>query len=84
MADLELHNPGFDIEVSLDQGTQKISVQPDETSDGVEYFNCKSGAEQLTQIRPGEGGAWDQLWGQLSQQDVDKIGEVITKYQLTK
>jgi hypothetical protein len=77
MADLELHNPGFDIEANLDGGSKTIRVQPDETSDGVEYFICSTGDQQITQIRLDEDGNWEQLWGDLSQKDIDAIGERI-------
>ncbi|RAJ29618.1 hypothetical protein [Pedobacter cryoconitis] len=77
MADLELHNPEFEITVELNGANQTIQVQPDETSDGVEYFICKSKGEQLTQIRRDEDGKWEQLWGDLSQEDIDSIGHKI-------
>lgn len=80
MADLEEHNPGFDITVQLDGESKKITVQPDETSDGVEYFICKLGNDQLTQIRL-DDGKWDQLWGELSQEEVDAIGQGIQQEQ---
>lgn len=81
MADLELHNPGFDITVDLDGGSKTISVQPDETSDGVEYFICKEGDQQITQVRLDEDGNWEQLWGDLQQEEIDAIGEVIKQQQ---
>ncbi|MET1054316.1 MAG: hypothetical protein ABWY16_03325 [Pedobacter sp.] len=77
MADLELHNPEFDIVINLDGQSKTITVKPDETSDGVEYFICKSGDEQLTQIRLDEDQKWEQLWGELSDEDVAAIGEAI-------
>jgi hypothetical protein len=77
MADLELHNPEFDIVVNLDGQSKTITVKPDETSDGVEYFNCKSGDEQITQIRLGEDQKWEQLWGDLSDEDVATVGKAI-------
>lgn len=81
MADLELTNPGFDITVNLDGTSKTITIQPDETSDGVEYYNCKEGDQQLTQIRLEEEGKWEQLWGEASQEEVDAIGEAITQQQ---
>jgi len=77
MADLELHNPEFDIIINLGGQSKTITVKPDETSDGVEYFNCTSGDEQLTQIRVNEDQKWEQLWGELSDEDVAAIGEAI-------
>ncbi|CAM4287888.1 hypothetical protein SAMN06265348_109140 [Pedobacter westerhofensis] len=77
MAELELHNPEFDIVINLDGQSKTITVKPDETSDGVEYFVCKSGDEQITQIRLDEDQKWEQLWGELSDEEVAAIGEAI-------
>lgn len=82
MADLELNNPGFDITVNVNGESKNITVQPDETSDGVEYFICKDGDQQITQLRLDEEGNWEQLWGELGQEDVDAIGEVIKQQEL--
>lgn len=77
MADLELHNPEFDITVNLNGTDKTITVKPDETSDGVEYYICKFRDEQITQIRLEEEGEWDQMWGELSEEDVNAIGKAI-------
>lgn len=81
MADLELHNPEFDIVINLGGQSKTITVKPDETSDGVEYFICKSGDEQITQIRLDEDQNWEQLWGELSDEEVATIGEAIEEKQ---
>lgn len=77
MADLELHNPAFELRVQLQGKAKTLQIQPDETSDGVEYFICSEGDQKLTQIRLNEDGEWEQLWGELSQQDIDAIGQGI-------
>lgn len=77
MADLELHNPEFEITAALNGADQIIQVQPDETSDGVEYFICKSEGQEITQIRRDEDNKWEQIWGDLSQEDIDSIGHQI-------
>lgn len=77
MADLELNNPAFDITVHLHGKEQTINVQPDETSDGVEYFICSTGDSKLTQIRLDEDQKWEQIWGELQQEEVNAIGKVI-------
>jgi hypothetical protein len=80
MTDLAKHNPQFNIEVSLGgQQPETIIVQPQETSDGVEYFLCLRGEEQLTQIRKEGKDKWEQMWGELSESDVDTLGQEITK-----
>lgn len=77
MADLELNNPAFEITVQLQAGNQTLRIQPDETSDGVEYFICYAGENKLTQIRLDENSSWEQLWGELSQEDINAIGQSI-------
>jgi len=79
MADLELNNPEFDIVVELDGTSKTVKVQPDETSDGVPFYKCYSGEDLLTQIRLDEDNKWEQMWGELKQEDIDAIGEVIAE-----
>ncbi|WP_442590534.1 hypothetical protein ACSBL2_04830 [Pedobacter sp. AW31-3R] len=79
MADLELNNPEFEITVSLSGEEKTIRVQPAETSDGVEYYKCNDGSAEITQIRKEEDGQWEQLWGDLEQQEIDLIGAAIAQ-----
>jgi len=81
MADLELHNPEFDIVAYLSGEQKTINVKPDETSDGVAYFVCSTGDHELTQIRKEESGEWEQMWGELSQPEIDSIGKAIEQKQ---
>lgn len=81
MADLEENNPGFEITTSLNGENKTITIQPDETSDGVEYYIGLMGKDQITQIRLDEDGNWEQLWGDLSPDEVDEIGEAIKQKQ---
>ena len=78
MADLELRNPEFKITVNLGGEELIINVEPAETSDGVEYYKCNSGAKEITQLRQDEDASWEQLWGELEQPDIDAIGSAIT------
>ena len=79
MADLGTSNPEFKIEVSLNGQERNLHVKPDETSDGIEYFVVFDDENELTQIRLESEGKWEQLWGELSEEDVNTIGEAITK-----
>jgi len=79
MADLGTRNPEFDIEVSVKGQQKNLHIKPDETSDGVEYFICFDDESELTQIRLETEGHWEQLWGELSEEDVNAIGQAITK-----
>jgi hypothetical protein len=79
MADLGTSNPDFKIEVSLNGQQRNLHVKPDETSDSIEYFVVFDDENELTQIRLESEGKWEQLWGELSEEDVNTIGEAITK-----
>ena len=80
MAELELNNPEFEIQVVLDDTSKILSVKPDETSDGVAYYNCMQDGKQLTQLRLDEEDNWEQIWGDLDQTEVDAIGTAITEF----
>jgi len=79
MADLGTSNPDFKIEVSLNGQQRNLHVKPDETSDGIEYFVVFDDENELTQIRLESEAKWEQMWGELSEEDVNTIGEAITK-----
>jgi len=79
MTDLAKHNPEFTINVSIKGKQETIVAKPQETSDGVEYFLCFKGDEQLTQIRKDSGDKWEQMWGELPDEEVQAIGSEITK-----
>lgn len=81
MADLGTRNPEFDIEVSLNGQHKNIHIKPDETSDGIEYFICFEDEKEITQIRLETEAQWEQMWGELSESDVQAIGEAITKHE---
>jgi hypothetical protein len=79
MTELEKHNPEFTIGVTLNGQQQSLLVKPQETSDSVEYFLCFDGDEQVTQVRKDHGDKWEQMWGDLNEDDVNAIGKEITK-----
>lgn len=79
MGELETHNPEFELNIDLKGQPKTVLVKPDETSDGVEYYVVKSEGKQITQIRLDEDNNWEQLWGELSREEVTAIGEAIEK-----
>jgi len=77
MGDLESHNPEFEVQVNIDGTEKTVLIKPEETSDGVEYFNCMFEGKQLTEIREDVKGEWEQLWGNLTHAKVNAIGKAI-------
>jgi hypothetical protein len=79
MAELELNSQNFEIRAKINRTEQQITVSPDETTDGVEFFNCILKGQKITQLRETEQDKWDQMWGELDQQTVNEIGAAINK-----
>ncbi|MBE9601844.1 hypothetical protein [Pedobacter sp. MC2016-24] len=79
MAELELNSQKFEISAKINGTEQQVTVNPDETTDGAEFFNCIVDEEKITQIRANEHNKWEQMWGELDQQSIDEIGAAINK-----
>lgn len=82
MAELALNSQKFEISVKINGTEQQLTVNPDETTDGVEFFNCVLNGQKITQLRADDHHKWDQIWGELDQQTVNEIGEAINKSKL--
>ncbi len=82
MGETELHQENFEININLGGTNQTIYVNPEETTDGVEYFKCSLAGKNLTQIRREEDGNWEQIWGDLDMRTVEAIGKAITAHTL--
>lgn len=69
----------FYIIAEIDQQKKHIKVIGLETSDGVPYYSCLLGEDEISQVRKETYGGWEQLWGDLSHEAVAQIGEEIEK-----
>lgn len=66
----------FSVQARVDGQMQEVSVLTSETTDGVTFYNCRIHESEITQIRKDEQ-IWKQIWGNISQEDVNAIGEAI-------
>ncbi|MEQ7800376.1 hypothetical protein ABDJ41_11270 [Pedobacter sp. ASV1-7] len=80
MENLDIQPENFDINISLNGSMKTIQVEPEETTDGAEYFKCNVEGKNITQIRQEKDGSWEQIWGDLSNIDVVNIGKAIAAY----
>gem|GEM_PF-971479 len=69
----------FTIEATIGGKRTQIEVSAAETTDGVTFYKCSTGSDEITQIRNDEG-FWKQIWGDLSDEEVKSIGAVIDSY----
>jgi len=81
MGELDSQNPEFEIQVNIDGTEKTVLVKPEETSDGVVYYNCMFEGKQLSEIREDVKGEWEQLWGNLTPAKVNAIGKAINAKQ---
>ncbi|WP_157558239.1 hypothetical protein [Niabella aurantiaca] len=77
---METGKEQFSIEATIGGKRTQIQVTPAETTDGVAFYKCTAGSDEITQIRNDEG-FWKQVWGDLSDEEVKAIGAVIDSYQ---
>lgn len=77
MAEFALHHRKFDIRVNINGTEETLTVSPDETTDGIEFFNCLLKDKKITQMRSDESGKWEQMWGELDQDTINQIGAAI-------
>ncbi len=76
-----MNSPHVDFYViaKIDGEEKQIKVIELETTDGVPYYSCFIGEEEITQLRKETYGKWEQLWGDLPVQTVNNIGEKISE-----
>jgi len=67
----------FYIIANIDGEEKHLKVIELETTDGVPYYSCFIGDNEITQLRNEIYGKWEQLWGNLSSETVNHIGEKI-------
>lgn len=74
----KLQQQEFEIRIELSGTPKTIKISPNETTDGVEFFNCNINDINITQIRKEKDGDWEQIWGKLDPHTVNIIGDAIT------
>ncbi|WP_316810887.1 hypothetical protein [Pedobacter heparinus] len=73
-----LQQADFEITIQLNGAKKTLKISIKETTDGVEYFNCNINNKNITQVRKEKDGNWEQIWGNLTPQEVNTVGAAIT------
>jgi hypothetical protein len=76
---MENNKKPFTIEATVNGKSQQVQVATEETTDGVDFYKCSINGTEITQVRK-EVEGWKQIWGDLSQEEVNNIGIVIEAY----
>ena len=66
----------FTVNATVKGELMDVTISRSETSDGVDFFICRLGYNELTQIRK-DAQEWKQIWGDLEGEDVKSIGNAI-------
>lgn len=64
----------FYITATINEQKKDLKVVQLETTDGVPYYACFIGEEEITQLRKETYGKWEQLWGSLDYKTIQIIG----------
>ncbi|SOD14152.1 hypothetical protein [Pedobacter xixiisoli] len=67
----------FYIIAQINEQEKHIKVVQLETTDGVPYYSCLIGDDEITQLRDETYGKWEQLWGDLDDNTIQRIGKQI-------
>ena len=71
-----MQTDNFSISLKKNGEEQNVNVAIEASTDDVDTYVCYLDNERITQIRK-DGRQWKQLWGQLSQSEVDGLGNQI-------
>lgn len=73
-------NKKFTMNIDTDgSDAQSIEVTHKETTDGLSYYICKIGENEV-QLRKDD--QWEVIWGELAQEKVVQLGAEIDKHML--
>lgn len=71
----------FEIEINEGPRSKRLVVRPAHTTDGIPIYQCHSqDGTFISELRMETSGEWVQLWGNLPNDSVVRIGEAITRH----
>lgn len=77
MSQPHVNEEEFEISISLNGSEKRITIKPEQTTDGAEYFTCSESNSNITQIRAEKDGSWEQIWGDLDNLTIQNLGKAI-------
>jgi len=66
----------FLVQAAINGMKQELWIVPSETTDGVAFYKCRLGDQEIAQLRK-DDGEWKQVWGEISTSDIQAIGMAI-------
>lgn len=66
------------LKIRLDGEETQLNAKKEETTDGISFFKIEQQGKLITQIRKIDN-EWEQLWGDLNQQQIDEIGTALDR-----
>jgi len=73
----------FEIEVVVQGILKRLTVYPQETTDGAPYYVCRENQDEVAELRKETSQNWVQLWGELDHASITAIGDAIDKKQVS-
>lgn len=77
---MEKSEDAFEIEVTDDKLVEQLVIRPQHTTDGIPIYHCHlQDGTSIGELRQEPSGEWLQVWGDLPDNTVERIGEAIAQ-----
>ncbi len=77
---MEKSEDAFEIEVTDDQLAEQLVIRPQHTTDGIPIYHCHlQDGTSIGELRQEPSGEWLQVWGDLPDNTVERIGKAIAQ-----
>ncbi|MEC3881669.1 hypothetical protein [Parapedobacter sp. 10938] len=71
----------FEIEITEGSLSKRLVIRPAHTTDGIPVYQCHlQDGSSVCELRRETSGEWVQLWGNLSDDSVNRIGDAIAHH----
>jgi len=70
----------FEITLKSHLMDKPVLVQSEQTTDGVPVYHCFLKERSISQLRQEPSGEWTQIWGDLSPEVVQQLGDSIMQH----
>ncbi|WP_304064729.1 hypothetical protein [Pedobacter glucosidilyticus] len=74
----DMNQEPIHLKIRLDGEETQLNAKKEETTDGISFFKIEQQGKLITQIRKIDN-KWEQLWGDLNQQQIDEIGTALDR-----
>ena len=72
----------FEINATDRLKDKQVLVRPEQTTDGIPVYHCFADGRSIGQLRRESTGEWTQIWGDLTPELIQQLGDSITTHRI--